>query len=145
MDNTSSRFTDNTSSRFTDNTSSRFTDNTSSRFSTHKNQQQILGGKNPRSWKTKIIHQSPQLRLSNLFALRNKLNSKSFLMVCVCFSPHFFYLYCITFIYLHLYLKSVYLSQFLIFLRLAVVVVYQAQASDQFLATNKAICLKTKK
>jgi hypothetical protein len=82
----------------------------SSRFTAHKNQQKILGKKNPRSRKTKIIHQSPQLRLSNLFALRNKLNSKSFLMVCVCFSPHFFYLYCITFIYLHLYLKSVYLS-----------------------------------
>ena len=65
----------------------------SSRFTAHKNQQKILGKKNPRSRKTKIIHQSPQLRLSNLFALRNKLNSKSFSDgVCVFFSSFFLFI-----------------------------------------------------
>jgi hypothetical protein len=46
--------------------------------------------------------------LFNLLALRNKLNPKSILMECLFFSPQFF---CIAFIYLHLYLKSVYLSK----------------------------------
>ena len=45
--------------------------------------------------------------LFNLLALHNKLNPKSVLMECMFFSPQ---LFCITFIYLHLYLKSVYLS-----------------------------------
>jgi hypothetical protein len=41
----------------------------------------------------------------------NKLNPKSVLMECVVFSlSSIFYLYCITFIYLHFYLKSVHLS-----------------------------------
>jgi hypothetical protein len=40
--------------------------------------------------------------LFNLLALCNKLNPKSVLMECMFFSPQFF---CITFIYLHLYLS----------------------------------------
>jgi hypothetical protein len=48
--------------------------------------------------------------LFNLLALPNKFKSEiSSDDVCVFFSS-IFYLYCITFIYLHLYLKSVYLS-----------------------------------
>jgi hypothetical protein len=92
MDNTSSRFTDNTSSRFTDNTSSRFTDNTSSRFSTHKNQQQILGGKNPRSWKTKIIHQSLQLHNSLICLYCATIYTRNQFWWCVCVCVFFFLL-----------------------------------------------------
>jgi hypothetical protein len=55
--------------------------------------------------KAKITHQSLQLHLSLIY-LHSEISSDG---VCVFFSS-IFYLYCITFTYLHLYLKSVYLS-----------------------------------
>jgi len=78
----------------------------SSRFTAHKNQQKILGKKNPRSRKTKITHKSPQFTPWTGQQIKSEISSDG---VCV-FSPQFVYLYCITFLYLHLYLKSVYLS-----------------------------------
>ena len=39
----------------------------STRFTAHKNPQKILGKKNPRSRKTKITQQSPQLNLSLIY------------------------------------------------------------------------------
>jgi hypothetical protein len=77
----------------------------SSRFTAHKNQQKMLGKKNPRSRKTKITHQSSQLRLSliiNLLALRIKLNPISVMMVCVFVFSSICYLYRITFIYIYI-------------------------------------------
>ena len=77
-----------------------------SRFTAKKNQQKYWGKKNSRIRKTKCTHQFFSIiPLFNLLALHNKLNPKSVLMECM-FSQFF----CIAFIYLHLYLKFVYLS-----------------------------------
>ena len=51
-----------------------------------------------------------QLHLSNLLALRNKLNPKSILMECMFFFSSILLYSIYLYIYLHLYLKSVYLS-----------------------------------
>jgi len=67
----------------------------------------------------------------NLLALRNKLNPKSVLMVCVCVFSSFFYLYCIAFIYLHVDLKYVYSSLFLL------CVIYFQKGEMQFLKLNR--------
>ena len=105
----------------------------SSRFTAHKKRPKILEKKNPRSRKIKITYKSLQFTpLFNLLELGNKLNPKSVLMVCVCFfSPQFVYLYCIAFIYLHLCLKSVYLSQFML------CVIYFQKGEMIFLTLNR--------
>jgi hypothetical protein len=75
--------------------------------SRQKKQQKYWRKENSRIRKTKSTHQFFSITpLFNLLALLNKLNPKSVLMECMFFSPQ---LFCITFIYLHLYLKSVYL------------------------------------
>ena len=66
--------------------------------------------------------------LFNLLALHNKLNLKSVLMECMFFSSSIF---CITFIYLHLYLKSVYSSYLLL------CVIYFQKGEMLFLKLNR--------
>jgi len=65
----------------------------SSQFPANKNQQKILGKKNPRSRKRNNPSVPSITPLFNLLALHNKLNLKSFLMLCVwVFFSSFFYI-----------------------------------------------------